>query len=363
MRRSGIRDSGNALQLPAELWDSGFLRACRGESVAVTPVWLMRQAGRYMPHYREIRARSSFLNLCKEPALCAEVAIHAQQYLGVDAAIVFSDILVILEALGMPLEFSAGDGPKLPRALRSLQDVDALREAQAAVADLGYVHQAVALTVAGLPRAIPCIGFSGGPFTLASYAIEGGSSRQFAHTKAFMYGEPRAWGRLMDRLVPAIAAHLTAQIRAGASCVQIFESWAGALTRADFTEFLAPHLRAVIAGLPSGVPVISFASGASHLQDLISACGGDVLGIDTHGDLAATFAWRALHAPGSALQGNLDPCLLLAPRERLLAGAAAVLAHARGQHGFIFNLGHGVLKETAPEQARLLVEFVHQGKH
>jgi len=278
MSRPGIRDSGNLTAMPAPLWDSTFLRACRGEATTHTPVWLMRQAGRYMPHYRAIRARSSFLSLCKDPALSAEVAIHARAYLGVDAAIVFSDILVVLEALGMPLEFTAGDGPKLTAPLRVPAQVSALRAASQAAADLDYVHRTVGLTIAGLPAHIPCIGFCGGPFTLASYAIEGGSSRHFILTKTFMYREPAAWAELMERLVQTLAAHLILQIRAGATCVQIFESWGGALNRADFARYVAPALRSLVALLPSGIPVIAFAAGAGHLQELIAGCGADVLG-------------------------------------------------------------------------------------
>jgi len=360
MSRPGIRDSGNLTAMPAPLWDSTFLRACRGEATTHTPVWLMRQAGRYMPHYRAIRARSSFLSLCKDPALSAEVAIHARAYLGVDAAIVFSDILVVLEALGMPLEFTAGDGPKLTAPLRVPAQVSALRAASQAAADLDYVHRTVGLTIAGLPAHIPCIGFCGGPFTLASYAIEGGSSRHFILTKTFMYREPAAWAELMERLVQTLAAHLILQIRAGATCVQIFESWGGALNRADFARYVAPALRSLVALLPSGIPVIAFAAGAGHLQELIAGCGADVLGVDSTGDLQAAFASRERHATLSAIQGNLDPCLLLASPERLLEGTAAVLAEAAGRPGHIFNLGHGVLKETDPEQARRLVAFVQE---
>jgi len=358
MSRQGARDSGNVTGMPDALWNSTFLRACRGEPTTHTPVWLMRQAGRYMPHYRAIRARSSFLSLCKDPALSAEVAVHAREYLGVDAAIVFSDILVVLEALGMPLEFTQGDGPRLPIPLREPRQVAALRDPLQAAADLDYVHRTVGLTVSGLPAHIPCIGFCGGPFTLASYAIEGGSSRHFTVTKTFMYREPSAWEDLMERLVQALAAHLTLQIQAGATCVQIFESWGGALNRADFARSVEPALRRLIALLPRGVPVIAFAAGASHLQELIAGCGPDVLGVDTTGDLEQAFASRDRHPALSAVQGNLDPCLLLATPQRLLAGAGAVLAEAAGRPGHIFNLGHGVLKETDPEQARRLVAFV-----
>jgi uroporphyrinogen decarboxylase len=360
MPRLGIRASGNRLGLPPPLWDSAFLRACRGEPTAVTPVWLMRQAGRYMAHYRGVRARGSFLSLCKDPAAAAEVALYAREWLGVDAAIVFSDILVVLEALGMPLEYAEGEGPRLPQPLTGPAHVESLADPARAAADLGYVEEAVRRTVAGLPPAIPCIGFCGGPFTLASYAIEGGSSRQFARTKAFMYRETAAWTRLMEVLTTALALTLNRQIAAGAACVQVFESWAGALTRADFAEFVAPHLRRLIAHVQDGVPVIAFGAGAAHLSDLFAECGPDVVGVDSVGDLGAAFALRSPDGRPVAVQGNLDPCLLLGTRARLLAGADGVLAAAGGRPGHIFNLGHGVLKESDPEQARALVAHVHE---
>ncbi len=358
MPRTSIRASGNVRALPAALWDSPFLRACRGEPAPRTPVWLMRQAGRYMQHYRGIRSGRSFLELCKDPALAAEVTVFARQWLGVDAAIIFSDILVVLEALGLPLEFVAGDGPSLPKAIRSAAAVDALRSGAQAAADLAYVSEAIRQTVRALPADIPLIGFCGAPFTLAAYAIEGGSSRQFASTRAFMYQEGAAWHRLLARLVEALIPYLGAQVAAGASCVQVFDSWVGTLTRADFREFVAPHLTALVAGIPAGVPVILFGTDTGHLVDLIAACGADVIGVDSVTELSP--AWERCGGPGRvAVQGNLDPCLLLAPRARLLAGADAVLAAAGGRPGHIFNLGHGVLKETDPEQAKALVEHVH----
>jgi uroporphyrinogen decarboxylase len=359
MPRPGIRTAGNVRRLPAALWDSPFLRACRGEAAPRTPVWLMRQAGRYMQHYRGIRSGRSFLELCKDPALAAEVTVYAREWLDVDAAIIFSDILVVLEALGLPLEFAAGDGPVLGRPVRDAAAVAALRDPAQAAADLGYVHEAIRLTVRGLPADIPLIGFCGAPFTLAAYAIEGGSSRQFTHTRLFMYRQPEAWHALMARLVAALAPYLEAQVVAGASALQVFDSWVGHLTRADFSEFVAPHLAALVARIPPGVPVILFGTGTAHLIDLIAACGADVVGADATTDLAA--AWMAGGGPGRiAVQGNLDPCLLLADRARLLAGADAVLAAAAGRPGHIFNLGHGVIKETDPEQARALVAHVHQ---
>jgi uroporphyrinogen decarboxylase len=357
MTRRGIRATGNALELPAPLWDSAFLRASRGETPPCPPVWLMRQAGRYMQHYRGVRAGGTFLELCKDPARCAEVAVHARSYLGVDAAIVFSDILIVLEALGLPLEFSEGGGPRLPQPLRAPGQVEALGNPAQAAADLDYVYRAMRLTVDALPQDIPCIGFCGAPFTLGAYAIEGGGSRQFAQTKAFMYRESAAWHRLMETLVAALAPYLNRQIAAGASCIQIFDSWVGELTRADFREFVAPHLTRLIAHVHDGVPVILFGTGTGHLLEELIACGPDVLGVDTTTDLRAAAALAA--TSGVAVQGNLDPCLLLAPRERLLAQTDALLAQAADASGHIVNLGHGVLKETDPAQAKAFVERVH----
>jgi uroporphyrinogen decarboxylase len=361
MTRLGIRAAGNVLSpapLPPALWDSRFLRACRGEPVDRPPVWLMRQAGRYMAHYRGLRADAGgFLGLCKDPARAAEVTVFAREWLGVDAAIIFSDILVVLEALGMPLEFVAGDGPRLPRPLRSPADIAALRDGAQAAAGLGYVYEALRLTVRALPADIPCIGFCGAPFTLAAYAIEGGGSSSFARAKAFMYAEPLAWHALMERLVEALAPYLAGQVAAGASCVQVFDSWVGNLGRADFAEFVQPHLARLVGLLPAGVPVIVFGTGTGHLLDLIAACGPDVVGLDHTVDLDR--GWAAVGGPAvRSVQGNLDPCLLLAPAARREAATAALLRQAGGRPGFVFNLGHGVIKETDPAAARALVDQV-----
>lgn len=361
MTRPGIRTAGNARHLPPARWDSRLLRACRREPVDRPPVWLMRQAGRYMAHYRGLRADAGgFLGLCKDPARAAEVTVFAREWLGVDAAIIFSDILVVLEALGLPLEFRPGDGPHLPRPLRDAAAVAALRDGAQAAADLAFVHEALRLTVRALPADIPCIGFAGAPFTLAAYAIEGGGSRSFAQAKAFMYAEPAAWHALMARLVDTLVPYLTAQVEAGAACLQIFDSWVGNLTRADFIEFVEPHLARLVASLPAGIPAILFGTGTAHLLDRLAACGADVVGLDHTVDLDQ--GWAAAGGPGRvAVQGNLDPCLLLAPRPRLEAAARALLAQAAGRPGHIVNLGHGVLKETDPEQARHLVRVVQGG--
>lgn len=355
--RPGVRAAGNATAMPAARWDSRFLRACRGEAVDRTPVWLMRQAGRYMAHYRGLRARLTFLDLCRSPADAAEAALYARDWLGVDAGIVFSDILVVLEALGVGLRFD-GDGPKLT-PLADAAAVERLRDPLAAAADLGYVAEAVRLTVAGSPADVPCIGFAGAPFTLAAYAIEGGGSRSFARAKAFMYREPAAWHRLCGAIAACAAAHVNRQIAAGAAAVQFFDSWAGCLSRADYREYALPHLAAAVAAVTPGVPVIVFGAGTGHLLDLLAATGADIVGIDTGPDLAA--AWDALGGPGRvAVQGNLDPCLLLGTQDVLHRRVDDLAASVAGRPGHIANLGHGILKETPPEMARALVRRVHE---
>jgi uroporphyrinogen decarboxylase len=354
--RPSVRLAGNAQRLPAACWDSRFLRACRGEPTDRTPVWLMRQAGRYMEHYRGLRARLSFLDLCRSPGDCAEAALFARDWLGVDASIVFSDILVVLEALGVGLRFD-GDGPKLT-PLADAAAIDRLRDPIAAAADLGYVAEAVRLTVAGSPADIPCIGFCGAPFTLAAYAIEGGGSRQFARAKRFMYREPAAWHRLCAQIADCAAAHLNAQIAAGAAAVQIFDSWSGCLARDDYRDFALPHVAAIVRQVRPGVPVIVFGAGTGHLLDLMAGSGADVLGIDTGPDLAT--AWDALGGPGRiAVQGNLDPALLLGTPDLLHRRVDALLASVAGRPGHIANLGHGIIKETPPEMARELVARIH----
>lgn len=338
-----------------DLRDSLLLRACRREPVPRPPVWLMRQAGRYMREYRERRAGIGFLELCKSPARAAEVALEARDYLQVDAAIVFSDILVLLEALGLPLRYASGDGPRLDQPIAAPQDVAALRPAAAAVADLGYVTEALRLTVAGLPAGLPCIGFCGAPFTLAAYAIEGGGSRHFTAVKSFMHRESAAWHALMELLAASGAALLNAQIAAGAACVQVFDSWVGCLTREDFIECVQPHLRRLIAAVTPGVPVILFGTGTGHLLDLLADCGPSVLGLDHQTPLRE--GWERCGGPGRiAVQGNLDPGLLLAPQAVWERRARAILAATRPGH--IFNLGHGVLKETDPRAVRELVALV-----
>lgn len=357
MPRPGIRATGNVRSVSAPLWDSDFLRACRGEPARRTPVWLMRQAGRYMEHYRGLRAKLSFLELCRSPEAAAEAALYAREWLDVDAAIVFSDILIVLEALGVGLRFE-GDGPKLT-PLAGPSAVAALRDPLAAAADLGYAHEAVRRTVAGLPADIPCIGFAGAPFTLAAYAVEGGGSRQFAKAKAFMYREPAAWHRLGATIAACIAEHANRQVAAGATAIQFFDSWAGCLSRPDYQEYALPHLRAAVQAVVPGVPVIVFGAATGHLLDLMASTGADVVGVDTGAALDA--GWDMAGGPGRvAIQGNLDPAVLLAPSAVMRARTDRVLAEAGGRPGHIFNLGHGIIKETPPEMARELVAYVHE---
>jgi uroporphyrinogen decarboxylase len=338
------------------LYDSPFLKACRRETTPYTPVWLMRQAGRYMPEYRRIRADHGFLELCRNPQLCSEIMCVAVEQLGVDAAIVFSDLLPILQPMGMDLEFAKGEGPQIHNPVREPADVDRVLELESADA-LHFVMDAVRQTRADLPADIPLIGFAGAPFTLASYAIEGGGSREFLYTKTLMYRDAAAWNELMARLTRAIIVYLNAQIAAGAQAVQLFDSWAGTLGPDDSRTFVLPHVQKVIAGIRPGVPIISFATGNPQLLPLLAEGGASVIGVDWRVRLAD--AWSMI-GTDRAIQGNLDPMSLLAERAELERRTADILAQAGGRPGHIFNLGHGVLQQTPPANARALVDMVHE---
>jgi len=313
----------------------------------------MRQAGRYMPEYRAVREKLGFLELCKSPDVAAEVTVTAAERLGVDAAIVFADILLVLEPMGVGLEFTRGDGPAIARPVRAAADVDRLREVD--VADLAFVFEAVRRARAALR--VPLIGFAGAPFTLASYLIEGGGSRTYARTKALMFGDPGAWRALMDRLVRAVATYLNAQIAAGAQAVQLFDSWVGCLAPADYRTHVLPHVRALIAALTPGTPVIHFGTDTAGLLEGMRAAGGDVIGIDWRIDLDA--AWTRV-GHDVAVQGNLDPLALLAPIPEIRARAAAILGQAAGRPGHVFNLGHGIVPQTPVDHVRALVDAVHE---
>jgi uroporphyrinogen decarboxylase len=333
-----------------------LLLAARRQPTPFTPVWLMRQAGRYMPEYRALRARHSFLELCKTPQAAAEVTLQPVERLGVDAAILFADILLIVEPLGVGLEFAKGEGPVIHRPVRGASDVAGLAAIDVP-STLGFVFETVRLVRHALGARIPLIGFAGAPFTVASYVVEGGPSRDFAATKRLMHEEPDAWARLLALLARATTAYLNGQIAAGAQAVQLFDSWVGALSPDDYREFVFPHTRAVIRGLTPGVPVIHFGTGTAGLLPAMREAGGDVIGLDWRIDLDA--GWRAV-GDDIAVQGNLDPVALLSPPARFEPAVRSILGRARGRRGHIFNLGHGILQSTPVEHVKALVEMVHE---
>ncbi len=310
---TGLGDEPSRFESSAALHNSPFLRACRREPTEYTPVWFMRQAGRYMPEYRRIRAEHSFLELCRNPSLCSEIMCTAVEQLGVDAAIVFSDLLPILEPMGIDLEFAQGEGPTIHNPVREPADVDRIAELESADA-LHFVMEAVRQTRADLPPQIPLIGFAGAPFTLGSYAIEGGGSRDFLHTKTLMYRDRAAWDALMGRLARAVIVYLNAQIAAGAQAVQLFDSWAGALGPDDYRDYVLPFVQQVVAGVTAGAPVINFATGNPQLIPLMAQSGATVIGVDWRVRLED--AWRMI-GPERAIQGNLDPMALLADTAEL----------------------------------------------
>ena len=336
--------------------NDNFLRACRREPVDATPVWFMRQAGRYMAEYRALRARHSLLDICRQPELACEVTLQPLRRLDVDAAILFSDLLLPFEPLGIPFDFVKSEGPVIERPLRSADDVRRLRRCDPREA-LPHVLATIGLVRRELDGRLPLIGFAGAPFTLASYAVEGGASRSFTRTKALMYGEPDVWHALCDAFATFVSDYLVAQVAAGAQAVQLFDSWVGALCERDYREFALPHTARILsAAQASGVPVIHFGTGTATLLEAMAAAGGDVIGVDWRIPLDA--AWERIGAD-KAVQGNLDPTLLLGPVERLLAGAERVLRQAAGRPGHIFNLGHGILPETPLEHVQTLARFVH----
>jgi uroporphyrinogen decarboxylase len=335
---------------------SAFLKACRGEPTSHTPIWLMRQAGRYQPEYRAIRAKVSFVELCKRPDLATEVTLLPVSQLGVDAAILFADILLILEPLGIGFEFTKGDGPHIDKPLRTTADIDGVATNIDAKNSLGYVMQTVKQVRAGLPREVPLIGFAGAPFTLASYAIEGGGSRDYRITKQLMYSDEAAWNVLMTKLTDAVIDYLNAQVESGADALQVFDSWIGCLSPYDYVRYVQPHMKRLFAGLDKRVPHIHFGTGTATLLSHQLAAGGDVIGLDWRVELGPT--WEALGA--KAVQGNLEPYLLLAPREELKRRASEVLRSAGGRPGHIFNLGHGIFPEATVDQVKALVDHVHE---
>ncbi|MFN8497142.1 MAG: uroporphyrinogen decarboxylase [Anaerolineae bacterium] len=333
-----------------------FLRACRREPTDYTPVWFMRQAGRYMPEYRAIRAHHSFMQMTKTPELAAQITLQPVGAFPLDAAIIYSDILLPLEPMGAALEFATGEGPVIHNPLRTPADVDRLRVVEPAE-DLAFVGEAIRLVKRDLPR-LPLIGFAGAPFTLASYLIEGGSSKNYVETKRVMYAAPDAWHGLMAKLAEVVARHLRAQVAAGADAVQLFDSWVGCLNPADYREYVLPHTQRVFQSLADlGMPTIHFGANTATLLPLMREAGGDVIGVDWRIGLGDA---RRLLGDAVAFQGNLDPVALFAPQAELERRVAAVLDEAGGRPGHIFNLGHGILPGTPVENVRLAVELVHK---
>lgn len=337
-----------------------FLAACRRQAVPYTPIWLMRQAGRFMHEYRAVRERHSMIEVITTPALAAEVTLQPVDAFGMDAAIIFADILPPLMGMGLHLEFVAGQGPRFDNPITSTYDVDILAVPPAEETVLKNTLDAIKLVVAELtPRGIPLIGFAGAPFTLASYAIEGGGSKNYAKVKSFMYSEPAAWKRLMQKLVTAQADYLLKQVQAGASALQVFDSWAGnALGQQDYNRYVKPYNTNLVERLQkAGVPVINFSAGtASYIAD-VAACGGDVIGVDWR--MPLDWFWTRI-GENKAIQGNLDPVALLAPWPELKTHIDDVLVRAAGRPGHVFNLGHGILPTTPRDNVRRLVDYVHE---
>ena len=336
--------------------DSRFVRACKCLPVDRTPIWLMRQAGRYMAEYRAVRKQYSLIEICKKPEIAADVTITAAEILGVDAAIIFADLLLPLEVMGLPFHFSAGEGPVVEKPVRDAAAVATLRTDRAT--DLGYVSEAVRLVCKHFGSELPVIGFCGAPFTLASYIIEGGGSRNYVHAKKMMYSSSSAWDELLGKLVHVVSEYAVEQVRAGADVIQIFDSWVGCLSVEDYREYVLPRTTELVKVVQkSGVPVIYFGTDTASLLPAMKETGSEVIGIDWRTPLDD--GWRSLGMKG-AVQGNLDPVLLFAEWEKVKAGAANVLARAGGRTGHIFNLGHGILPETPVENVKGLVRFVQE---
>lgn len=349
------RRHADAPQDQADRKESPFLKACRLEKTPYTPVWLMRQAGRYMKEYRRIRDKVSFMDLCRTPELACQVTVEACEKIKADAAIIFSDILLIVEPLGLELEYAKGDGPQITGALASAKDVEALHEIDPG--ELSYVYEAVRLTRSCLDRRTPLIGFSGAPFTLASYMIEGGGSKAFLKTKRFMAEDSGAWHALLEKISRGLVKYLNAQIEAGADAIQIFDSWVGCLSPGDYREFVLPHTRAVIKELKKGIPVIHFGTGTSSFLKELREAGGDVIGVDWRIDLDD--AWKTI-GYDRAIQGNLDPVALYGSLEAMKKKVKAILDAAAARPGHIFNLGHGILPTTPVDNVIALIDMVHE---
>jgi uroporphyrinogen decarboxylase len=333
-----------------------FLKACRREPVDCTPVWFMRQAGRYMAEYRALRAKHSILELCKTPELAAQVTLQPIDRFPLDAAIIFADILLPLEPMGLSLEFAAGEGPVIHNPVRNQADVERLTVIDGS--ELEYVAEAIRQARRALNGRVPLIGFAGAPFTLASYAIEGGSSRNYLLTKQLMYCEPKAWHQLMDKFARVITGYLRRQIKAGAQAIQLFDSWVGCLSVGDYVEYVMPHVQLIFEGLKrEGVPMIHFGTGTSAMLRQMREAGGDVIGVDWRIHLDE--AWATV-GHDVAIQGNLDPLTLFAPLHEIERRVADILRRAGERPGHIFNLGHGILPTTPIEHVAATIDMVHK---
>lgn len=333
-----------------------FLKACRKEPVDCTPIWMMRQAGRYLQEYRDIRSKYSFIEMCKTPELVVEVTLQPIRRFELDAAIIFADILLPLEYMGIDFEFTKDDGPQIKNPVRTKEDVRKMRTF-VIEEHMDYLLTSIKLVRKELDGKVPLIGFSGAPFTLASYIIEGGGSKNYIHTKTMMYKEPDTWHLLMEKLVDMIIDYLNAQIRAGAQAVQVFDSWVGCLCPSDYKEFILPHQKRLFEGLDKSVPNIHFAFGASHLLKLVKEAGGDVIGLDWRIDIDD--AWGQLNYE-TAVQGNLDPTALYGSKDYIKKRVEDILKRAENRNGHIFNLGHGILPTVPVENAEYLVNLVHE---
>jgi uroporphyrinogen decarboxylase len=356
---TNIGENAGAIENGGTEPSAPFLRACAGLSNDRTPIWLMRQAGRYMSEYQDVRARHSMLEMINTPELAAEVTLQPIDKFGFDAAIIFSDILPPLMGMGLELEFVEGVGPRINNPVSSAADIDKLRT-PGAEESMGATLEAIRLVAAELgPRNVPLIGFAGAPFTLASYAIEGGGTKNYARVKTMMYTAPDAWNRLMNKLVDVQAAYLLAQVGAGASALQLFDSWAGsALGVQDYVRFVQPfntRLFAQLAG--AGVPLINFSTGTAAYTREVAACGGDVVGVDWR--MPLDWFWKMV-GPDRAIQGNLDPIALLGPWQNLQRQVDDILERAAGRPGHIFNLGHGILPPTPVDNVKKLVDYVRE---
>ena len=337
--------------------DSRFLHACRREPVDCTPVWFMRQAGRYMAEYRAIRARHTLLEICRQPELAAEVTLQPVRALGVDAAILFADILLPLMPMGIQLEFAAGEGPVIHNPIRTANDVAVLRSVDPRES-LPHVLEAVRIVQRELDGQTPLIGFAGAPFTLASYIVEGGASRSYVKTKQLMYGDPQTWHSLMGKLARVVADYLVAQVEAGAQAVQLFDSWVGALGPADYRDYVLPHSKLILWEVQkAGAPAIHFGTDTATLVPSMKEAGGGIIGLDWRTPL--DWGWNVLGCD-VAVQGNLDPVALFAPRAELERRVRVILDQAANRPGHIFNLGHGILPETPVENVQAVVEMVHE---